>query len=152
MAPRHLAHLSAEGQVLVPAFHLGIVELAHIVYKRIDVYVLIAELSESVSSGFVLDDSTEVQRVTVVAHRAIGDGRSAIVHIGDASVVGCVRNNDDECPVEVLLVDGRRLAGIFEYLVVVALAIPPSESRTAFGGSVELVVYYRVDSSDAGFR
>ena len=38
------------------------------------------------SSGLVLDDSTEIQRVAIVTHRAIGDGLSAVVHIAYSDV------------------------------------------------------------------
>ena len=94
--------------------------------------VLVAELAESVSSGLVLDDSTEIQRVAIVTHRAIGDGLSAVVHIAYSSIVCRVRNNDDQRLVEVPFIDSRSLAGVFEYFVVVAFSVASAKGDTTF--------------------
>ncbi len=74
VAPRHIAHLAGKGEVLEPAQGLEGLQFKSVraagtaatLYECIVVDVLIPEFSESVSSGFVLDNSTEVKRIAVV--------------------------------------------------------------------------------------
>lgn len=73
-----------------------------------------------------------------------------IVHIADSAIVGRVRHNDDQRPVEVAFVDSRSLAGVFEDLAVVDLPVAAAKCDTALGGSVEPVVDDGVDASGAG--
>ncbi len=140
VTPWNLIHFARQRQVLVPAFRLGSVEFIHVaaagasagINERVVVDVLIAELSEAVTTSFVLDDSAEIHRVAVVTLRTVGDGLSSVIHVTYSTIFTCVRHNDDQCLVEIPFVDCRSLAGIFEYLVVVALSVAASKGDTTF--------------------
>ena len=69
MTPRNFVCFATEGEVLIPAFftrgnkfsRMAAAGAAAGINERIVVDVLVAELPESVSSGFMLDDTAEVE-------------------------------------------------------------------------------------------
>ena len=160
MAPWHLAHLSCEGEIVVPAFGFRHVELEYMaaacavagVDESIMIDVFITELSESVSAGLVLHYSSEVEWIAVVAHRTVCDGEAFVPHVADAAVVICIRYHDHEGLVQVIGGYSRGIADVLHYVVEVAVTVASAEGDSTFRCRVELVVDDGVHASDAGFR
>ena len=77
--------------------------------KCVVVDVLIAQLSESVTTSLVLNDTTEVVRVCVCRHRTDCDCRAVAPHIADTAVVLGVLHEYYQRLVEIILVYGLSL-------------------------------------------
>ena len=148
VAPRHFVHLSRQREIRIPTFGFRYVEFEYVgatgagavVDKCIVIDVFVAQLAESVTTCLVLNHATEIERITVIAHRTVGDSRSVVIHVADASVVLRVGDHDHERFSDVALADGRRFASILQYRIKVALTIASAKTYAALCRGVEAVV------------
>ena len=139
---------------MVPAESLGALQLERMrtasayacLNEGIVVDVFVSQLAESVTAGFVLDDSAEVKRIAVIAHRAVGYRCAVVPHIGHSSIVLGIRNHYNKAAVDVVVVYGRCLACILHDFIVVVI---PITGDSSVGRCVEACVDYGIDSPDS---
>ena len=155
MAPAHAVHLAGKFKIVVPAERLGSVEFKNVttagtiaeINEGIVINVLIAQLSESVTACLMLDDTTGIERITIGTLRTEGNSRTVFPHLADATVIGRIRNDDDQRLIQIALVHGWSTQSITEYFVIVSL-----QSYATGKGGVESVVADGIHGSHARFR
>ena len=155
MAPAYAVHLARKLQVVIPAVRFSSVEFKNVsaavatasIDEGVVINVLIAQLSESVSACLMLNHATGIERITIGALRTEGYCRSVLPHLADATIIGRIRNDDNQRLVQIALVYGWSTQSITEYFVVIC----PQTYATGKGG-VESVVADGIHGSHARFR
>ena len=64
--------------------------------------IFIAQFTESVSTGFVLNESACIIWIVVGTHGTESKGGTVTPHFTDTTVVGRVRNHDKQCLIQIL--------------------------------------------------
>ena len=107
--------------------------------EGIVIYVLIAKLAEGMTSCLMLQNSTRVVRICVCATRTDCYSRAVFPHLRYAAVFGSVGHNYYQRLVQVVLIYGRCIERIAEYLVIVG-----TQADTTGECCAETVVAYGV--------
>ena len=155
MAPSHTVRLARQREIVIPSITLGGIQFVNMstaaasasIYKGIVIDRFITEFAKAMTTCFMLHHTTGIKRIAVGAERTEGYRRAVCPHLRYASIVGGVRNDDDECLAEVAFRHGRCSQGIREYLVVFCFQSSSTCERRA-----EAVVADGVHRADARLR